>query len=97
MLSQRQIKNISEYFKDKPVLKAYLFGSHVRKESKSDSDIDILVELDYSKHIGLKFIRMKNELEVLLNNRVDLISENSLSEYIKPIIDREKMLIYKKS
>jgi uncharacterized protein len=96
MLSKNQIKNISDYFKDKPVLKAYLFGSHVRNESESDSDIDILVELDYSQQIGLKYIKMQLELEKLLNNRVDLLSDNAISKYIRPIIDREKKLIYEK-
>ncbi|MCG2716559.1 MAG: nucleotidyltransferase domain-containing protein, partial [Candidatus Marinimicrobia bacterium] len=38
---------ITDYFKDKPVLRAYLFGSQVRNEADVDSDIDILVELDY--------------------------------------------------
>jgi uncharacterized protein len=96
MLSKNQIKNISDYFKNKPVLKAYLFGSHVRNESESDSDIDILVELDYSQQIGLKYIKMQLELEKLLNNRVDLLSDNAISKYIRPIIDREKKLIYEK-
>ncbi|BFN36525.1 nucleotidyltransferase family protein [Fidelibacter multiformis] len=96
MLSKNEIKNISEYFKDKPVLKAYLFGSHVRNESKLDSDIDILVELDYSQQIGLKYIKMQLDLEKLLNHKVDLLSENAISKYIRPMIDREKKLIYEK-
>jgi predicted nucleotidyltransferase len=37
---------------------------------------------------------MKIDLEKLLNIRVDLVSSNALSEYIKPLIDNEKKLIY---
>ncbi len=78
----------------KPVLKAYLFGSYVRGQADDTSDIDILVDLDYSQKIGLQFIQMKIDLEKLLNSKVDLVSSNGLSKYIKPIVDDEKLMIY---
>jgi predicted nucleotidyltransferase len=34
------------------------------------------------------------DLEKLLNSKVDLVSSNGLSKYIKPIIDTEKLIIY---
>lgn len=48
-LDALKIKAISNYFKTCPVLKAYLFGSYVRGETDSKSDVDILVDLDYSQ------------------------------------------------
>ena len=60
------------------------------------SDIDILVDLDYSQKIGLQFIQMKLDLEKLLNNQFDLVSSNGVSKYIKPLIDVEQRLIYEK-
>lgn len=77
-------------------MKAYLFGSFVRGDAKIDSDIDILVDLDYDYKIGLQFIQMKIDLEKLLNTKVDLVSSNGISKYIKPIVDDEKRLIYEK-
>ncbi len=91
-----KIESIRTYFKTRPVLEAYLFGSYVREEADNESDIDILVYLDYSKRIGLQFIQMKIDLEKILNNRVDLVSAKGLSKYIQPIIDQEKKLIYAK-
>ena len=93
-LSKRQIEAINNYFRARPVLKAYLFGSYVRGEADDNSDIDILVDLDYSQVIGLQFVQMKIDLEKLLNTNVDLVSSNGLSEYIKPLVDSEKQLIY---
>ncbi len=93
-LDSDKIESIVKYFKTKPVLKAYLFGSYVRGEADAKSDIDILVDLDYTHNIGLQFIQMKFDLEKLLNSNVDLVSSNGLSKYIKPIIDNEKQLIY---
>ena len=95
-LDNIQIESIKNYFKTRPVLKAYLFGSYVRGNANSESDIDILVDLDYSQRIGLQFIQMKLDLEKLLNNKVDLVSSNGISKYIKPIVDGEKRLIYAK-
>ncbi len=88
------IELIKKYFSQKPVLKAYLFGSYVRGTADASSDIDVLVDLDYSQKIGLDFIKMKLELEKLLNRRVDLVSSAGLSKYIKPIVDQEKQMIY---
>jgi predicted nucleotidyltransferase len=41
------------------VIDAYLFGSYSRGDADENSDIDILVELDYSKLIGLEFVQMQ--------------------------------------
>ena len=94
MSTDKQIELIKDYLRTQPVLKAYLFGSFVRNEAKENSDIDILVELDYSFPIGLEFIQMQFDLEKLLNKKVDLVSDRAISKYIKPIIDAEKKLIY---
>jgi len=93
-LDASQIETIKNYLKTRPVLKAYLFGSYVRDEADDQSDIDILVDLDYSQRIGLQFIQMKIDLEKLLNTKVDLVSSNGLSQYVKPQVDHEKQLIY---
>lgn len=95
-LDEEQLGLIKMYFKTKPVLSAYLFGSYVRNEADSHSDIDIMVDLDYSQHIGLQFIQMKIDLEKILESKIDLVSSNGISKYIKPIIDHEKQLIYAK-
>ena len=85
---------LRQYLADKPVTKAYLFGSYVRGEATKGSDVDILVELDYSQPIGLLFVQMKLDLENLLHQEVDLVSANGVSKYLQPIIDQEKVLIY---
>lgn len=95
-LDRSQLNQIKQYFKDKPVLKAYLFGSFSREQASTDSDIDILVELDYSQKIGLKFFRMQTELEGILNHKVDLVSNEALSPLIKPHVVRERKLVYEK-
>ncbi|MBI3125775.1 MAG: nucleotidyltransferase domain-containing protein [Ignavibacteriales bacterium] len=89
-------EKIASCLRNKPVKRAFLFGSSARNEDDELSDIDILVELDYSQPIGLGFVRMKLELEDLLKRKVDLLTSNSISKYIQPFIDSEKILIYEK-
>jgi predicted nucleotidyltransferase len=89
-----KIQNLNKYFSNKPVLKAYLFGSFAKGQGKNDSDVDILIDLDYSEKIGLKFIQMKLDLEKILGRNVDLVSSEGLSPYLKPSVEKEKQLIY---
>ena len=96
MLDITTIDLIKSYFNTRPVLKAYLFGSYAKGTAVNESDVDILVELDYSQRIGLQFIQMKLDLEKILNKEVDLVSSNGISKYIKPLVDVEKRLIYEK-
>lgn len=93
-LTNSQINIIKDFFSKQPVLKAYLFGSYGRGNENKDSDIDLLVELDYSQSIGLEFIQMQLDLQNLLSKKVDLVSARGLSKYIQPILDKEKKLIY---
>ena len=88
-------ETLTDYFRTKPVKRAYLFGSYVRGEQSETSDVDILVELDYEKGADFfGFIQMQEELALLLKKPVDLLSANGLSKFVKPYIDAEKQLIY---
>ena len=95
-LSKTYRIKLNDYFSGKPIKKAYLFGSYARNEANSESDLDILVELDYSEPIGMKFFGFQADLEDLLNIKVDLLTTDGLSKYVKPFIDRDKILIYER-
>ncbi|MFO7891501.1 MAG: nucleotidyltransferase domain-containing protein [bacterium] len=93
---EKKLQIIRDYFKNKPINKAYLFGSHVTDDADDTSDIDILIELDHSQPIGLQFVKMQLELEKILKKKVDLLTERSVSKYIRPYIENKKKLIYEK-
>ena len=93
-LSVQDINLLKYYFAGKPVEKAYVFGSYSRNEADADSDIDILVELDYNQHIGLGFIGMQLDLEEQLKRKVDLVSDKGVSPILRPFIDKDKVLVY---
>ena len=86
------------YFSSKPVKKAYVFGSLARNEQSVESGIDILVDLDYEAGADyFTFMEMQEQLSELLQIKVDLVSSNGLSKFIKPIIENEKKLIYERN
>jgi hypothetical protein len=90
-------KTVADYFKTQPVLKAWLFGSYARGEETSLSDVDLLVILDKTKPIGLKFFGMWNDLEELLNRSVDLVTVNSLADFARESVEHDKILIYERA
>ena len=97
-MDKQQIQEIvSKYFANQPVLKAWLFGSFARGEETPLSDVDSLVVLDRSRPIGLKFFGMWNDLEVLLDRSVDLVTEGSLAPFAVESANRDKILIYERA
>ncbi|MBO7489719.1 MAG: nucleotidyltransferase domain-containing protein [Bacteroidales bacterium] len=89
-------KQISDYFATQPVLKAWVFGSYARDEEREDSDIDLLVELDESQRIGLKFFEMYVDLKEMLGKEVDLVANGCLLPFAEKTANRDKILIYER-
>ena len=97
-MSTQDIKTIiAEYFKTQPVLKAWLFGSFARGEETPDSDVDLLIVLDNSKPVGLKFFGMYEDLKELLGRDVDLVTERSLAPFARQSVERDRQLIYERA
>ena len=89
---------IADYFKTQPVLKAWLFGSFARGEANADSDVDLLVEFDHSKPIGLfRYARMWRELSEILGCRVDMVEEGTLRPLAEQTANNDKKLIYERA
>jgi len=86
------IPKIKKILKKNKVKKAGIFGSYALGEQKKESDIDILVEPP--KGIGFGFVGIQFELEDELKKKVDLVSYNSLSPYLKSkILNQEVRVI----
>ena len=54
-----------------------VFGSYVRQEQTSESDLDLLVEFDETPSL-LEFIAMENYLSDIVGIQVDLVMKDSL-------------------
>lgn len=67
-----------------------VFGSYTRNDFTEESDVDILV--DFDRPIGWDFISLADELEVLLNNKVDLSTRKFIKPHYWPYISKD--LVY---
>jgi len=88
--------SIKKYFSDKPIEKAYVFGSFARNTSVSaDSDIDILLVFKKPNKVTLfDLIQMKEELADRTGRAIDLVEEGQELQSIKDAIQKEKILVY---
>ena len=96
-MSQELIANITSYFSQRPVKKAWIFGSYSRNEANEDSDVDILVSFDETSDIGIfEHYEIATELSKLLNKEVDLVTDGTLYPWLREKVDKEKILIYER-
>lgn len=92
-------KRISEAIINDParndIKKASLFGSYLRDEAENRSDIDILVEFKPTAKIGLfEFVRIQRRLSDFIGKKVDLLTPDALSKFIKESVINEAEIIY---
>jgi uncharacterized protein len=96
MNRENTLQIVKDFFKEKPLIeKVYLFGSFIRNEESENSDIDLLVEMKETINL-LKFIQIKQELESKIQRKVDLLTKESISSYILPLISQNMELIYER-
>ena len=61
-----------------------VFGSATRDDFRPDSDVDIMVE--FEKPIGIEFVSLADELESIVNRKVDLVTRGSIKDRYLPYI-----------
>lgn len=97
MNAQAMNKAIADYFKNQPILKAWLFGSFARGEETALSDVDLLVVYDKEARVSLlKHAAMICELEKILNRPVDIVEEGTLLPFAVESVNYDKKLIYER-
>lgn len=95
MLTNEQIqKVVSDYFRDKPVKKVYLFGSYATHHAHEQSDIDLSFVLNDDASISyFTLAGYLLDLEKKLKRKIDLVEDKQIYEIFRPAIDRSKILI----
>jgi predicted nucleotidyltransferase len=77
-------EEIAEFCRKYHIKRFAFYGSVLRDDFRQDSDIDILVALDYSYRTGLlKMARMERELSEMIGRQVDLRTPEDLSDYFR--------------
>ena len=83
-------EKLAEFCRQNRIRKLSLFGSVLREDFASSSDVDVLVEFEPGAKVGLlAFSRIERELSKLLGRKVDLNTEGFLSDYFKDDVLKE--------
>lgn len=72
-----------------------VFGSMARGEAKKKSDIDLIVRFSKRKSL-LSLVRLERELSEALGRKVDLLTEEAISPYLRDQILKEMQVVYGK-
>jgi len=98
MKNKSQINNIKKkilpILKKNHIIKAGIFGSYARGDNKKNSDVDILIQIKNGKKFSLfDMIGLQIEIEKRLKRKVDLITYESISPYLKRYILEDEIKI----
>jgi uncharacterized protein len=86
-LSQQSLAAFCQRWKIKEMS---FFGSVLREDFRSDSDVDVMVSFEKDAIWGLlEFAQMKRELKILLGREVDLLTKKSIEQSQNWIRQRE--------
>lgn len=84
-----------EFCRRHHVRRLSLFGSVLRDDFRPDSDVDVLVEFEPGRIVGLRIAQMEQELGQMLDDRrIDLRTPNELSPYFRDEVLREARVVY---
>jgi predicted nucleotidyltransferase len=70
-----------------------IFGSTARGEATESSDIDLIIKLSKPKSL-LALVKLERHLSEALGKKVDLLTEDAISPYLKDRILKELRVIY---
>jgi uncharacterized protein len=87
-------EKIVEFCRKHHIQKLAFFGSILREDFHSDSDIDVLVEFAPGHVPGLAFFSMEMELAEILGQKVDLHTPHFLSRYFRDKVLAEAEVQY---
>ena len=85
---------IAKFCRKHHIRRLALFGSVLREDFSSDSDIDILVEFEPDHVPGLAFYTMQRQLAEIFGRKVDMNTAKDLSPYFREEVLEEAEDLY---
>ena len=94
MLDPEKNKVIIDYLRPYDPVKIGIFGSYARNENRTDSDLDILINLNTTISL-FQLVRIERELSELLGANVDLVSDGAIkNQKLRNYIEADLKIIF---
>ena len=72
--------------RERGVMHAALFGSLARGDSRADSDIDIMIEIDPDARMTVfDYVDLKEYIAGLFDEPMDVVNRDALKSYVRPV------------
>ena len=97
-LLANQLPTVTRILREKGVKRAYAFGSVCTEQFNEASDVDLLIAFNETLDpvvYGENYFSLAHALELVLQRRVDLVTERSLQNpHFIAMLNETKMAIY---
>ena len=93
-VSMLPVDRIERFCRKHRIRRLALFGSALREDFTSESDLDVLVEFERGTRVGWAFFGMQRELSEILSRKVDLNTPGFLSGHFRDQVLAEAMDLY---
>ncbi|MBN1937795.1 MAG: nucleotidyltransferase family protein [Anaerolineae bacterium] len=88
-------EEIADFCRRHKVRQIQLFGSALRQDFDTESDVDVLVEFEPDAQVGFMALsRMQRELSELFQRPVDLVPQDGLKPRIREAVLSSAEVIY---
>jgi predicted nucleotidyltransferase len=88
MNTQDALATLHEHERDlraRGIRHAGIFGSVARGESRPDSDLDIIIDIEPDAHVTvLDYVGLKEYIAGLFHGPVDVVSRDGLKPHVRP-------------
>lgn len=89
------IEKIKAYCATQPIQRLSLFGSILRDDFNSQSDVDVLIEfLPDARATYFDLFTIQDSLMSIIGREVDVLTPNALSDYFRDDVLADSVLIY---
>jgi uncharacterized protein len=86
---------LSDFCRRHSIRRLALFGSVLRQDFRPDSDVDVLVEFETARVVGLiRLAGIERELSEILGRKADLRTPADLSRYFREDVVRTAEVLY---